>query len=125
MTDTKPRPLVWIASSRRDMRAMPRDVRRSFGVALYAVQMGLTPPIAKVLKGFGGAGVLELIEDDAGGTFRAAYTVRYATAVYVLHVFQKKSRRGIATPQRDIELIEERLKRAAEIHAVKTKESQQ
>jgi len=125
VTDTKPRPLVWIASSRRDMRAMPRDVRRSFGVALYAVQMGLTPPIAKVLKGFGGAGVLELIEDDAGGTFRAAYTVRYATAVYVLHVFQKKSRRGIATPQRDIELIEERLKRAAEIHAVKTKESQQ
>jgi phage-related protein len=107
------------------MRAMPREVRRSFGLALYAVQAGLTPPIAKVLKGFGGAGVLELIEDDVGGTFRAAYTVRYATAVYVLHVFQKKSRRGIATPQRDIELIEERLKRAAEIHAVKTKESRQ
>ena len=94
MTDTKPKALVWIASSRRDMRAMPREVRRSFGVALYAVQTGLTPPIAKVLKGFGGAGVLELIEDDAGGTFRAAYTVRYATAVYLLHVFQKKSRRA-------------------------------
>ena len=125
MTDTKPKALVWIASSRRDMRAMPGEVRRSFGVALYAVQTGLTPPIAKVLKGFGGAGVLELIEDDAGGTFRAAYTVRYATAVYVLHVFQKKSRRGIATPQRDIELIGERLKRAAEIHAVKTKEGRQ
>ena len=125
MTDTKPRPLVWIASSRRDMRAMPKDVRRSFGLALFAVQAGVTPPIAKALKGFGGAAVLELIEDDAGGTFRAAYTVRYATAVYVLHVFQKKSRRGSATPQRDIDLIKERLKRAAEIHAARTKESQQ
>jgi len=116
---------VWIASSRRDMRAMPKDVRRSFGLALFAVQAGVTPPIAKALKGFGGAAVLELIEDDAGGTFRAAYTVRYATAVYVLHVFQKKSRRGSATPQRDIDLIKERLKRAAEIHAARTKESQQ
>ena len=125
MTDAGPKSLVWIASSRRDMRAMPKDVRRSFGVALYAVQMGLTPPIAKVLKGFGGAGVLELVEDDAGGTFRAAYTVRYPTAIYVLHVFQKKSRQGRATPQRDIELIAERLKRAAAIHALKTKESQQ
>jgi phage-related protein len=125
VADTESKPLVWIASSRRDMRAMPKDVRRSFGVALYAVQMGLTPPTAKALKGFGGAGVLELIEDDAGGTFRAAYTVRYATAVYVLHVFQKKSKRGSATPQRDIDLIRERLKRAAEIHAARTKESQQ
>jgi phage-related protein len=125
VADIKAKSLVWIASSRRDMRGTPKEVRRSFGLALYAVQTGLTPPIAKVLKGFGGAGVLELIEDDMGGTFRAAYTVRYATAVYVLHVFQKKSRRGIATPLRDIELIEERLKRAAEIHAMKTKESQQ
>ena len=125
MTETKPKPVVWIASSRRDMRAMPREVRRSFGVALYAVQTGVTPPMAKVLKGFGGAGVLELIEDDAGGTYRSAYTVRYATAVYVLHVFQKKSKRGRATPQRDTDLIEERLKRAAEIHAVKTKENEQ
>ena len=71
MAETKPRLVVWIGSSRRDMQAMPRDVRRGFGVALYAVQIGLTPPIAKVLKGFGSAGVLELIEDDAGGTYRA------------------------------------------------------
>ena len=124
MTETKPKPVVWIASSRRDMRAMPREVRRSFGVALYAVQTGVTPPMAKVLKGFGGAGVLELIEDDAGGTYRSAYTVRYATAVYVLHVFHKKSKRGRATPPRDTDLIEERLKRAAEIHAVKAKENE-
>ena len=116
---------MWIASSRHDMRAMPKDVRRSFGVALYAVQTGQTPPIAKVLKGFGGAGVLELIEDDAGGTYRAVYTVRYATAVYVLHVFQKKSKRGKATPQRDIDLVEERLKRAREIHEAKAKEARQ
>src|SRR5829696_2136576 len=100
------------------MRAMPKGVRRRFGVALYAAQTGETPPIAKVLKGFGGAGVLELIEDDAAGTYQAAYTVRYATAIYVLHVFQKKSKRGRETPQREVDLIDERLKRAREIHAM-------
>ncbi len=104
------------------MRALPKQVRRTFGVALYAVQIGETPPIAKPLRGFGGAGVLELIEDDAGGTYRAVYTVRYSTAVYVLHVFQKKSKRGRETPQRDIDLIKERLKRAEELHALMVKE---
>ena len=69
--------------------------------------------------------MLELIEDDAGGTYRAVYTVRYATAVYVLHVFQKKSKRGKATPQRDIDLVEERLKRARAIHEAKVKEGRQ
>jgi len=107
------------------MRAMPKAVRRSFGVALFAVQTGETPPLAKPLKGFGGAGVLELIEDDAGGTYRAVYTVRYATAVYVLHVFQKKSKRGRETPRRDIDLVKERLGRAAELHAMKVKEREQ
>jgi len=87
------------------MRGMPRQVRRTFGVALFAAQIGETPPSAKPLRGFGGAGVLELIENDAGGTYRAVYTVRYATAVYVLHVFQKKSKRGRETPQADIELV--------------------
>jgi len=125
MAETKPRFVVWIGSSRRDMQAMPREVRRSFGVALYAVQIGLTPPIAKVLKGFGGAGVLELIEDDAGGTYRAVYTVSLSSAVYVLHVFQKKSKRGKQTSQRDIDLIRERLKRASEIHMMKRTENQQ
>jgi phage-related protein len=123
MAETRPRLVVWIGSSRRDMQAMPREVRRSFGIALYAVQIGLTPPIAKVLRGFGGAGVLELIEDDAGGTYRAVYTVNYSTAVYVLHVFQKKSKRGKETSQRDIDLIRERLKRASEIHQMKAMES--
>jgi phage-related protein len=109
--------LVWIGSTRRDMRALPKGVRRDFGVALFAAQTGTTPPSAKVLKGFGGAGVLELIEDDAGGTYRAVYTVRYATAIYVLHVFQKKSKRGAATPRADMDLVEARLKRVAAMSA--------
>lgn len=105
------------------MQALPKDVRRAFGVALYAVQVGETPPNAKPLSGFGGAGVLELIEGDAGGAYRAVYTVRYATAIYVLHVFQKKSKRGRQTPRYEIDLIRERLKRAEEIHALKVKEA--
>ena len=117
--------LVWIASARRDMRALPKRVRRTFGVALWAVQSGETPPIAKALRGYGGAGVLELIEDDEGGTYRAVYTVRYVTAIYVLHVFQKKSKRGKATPQRDLDVVDRRLKRAAELHAQKMKENGQ
>jgi phage-related protein len=117
------RGLVWIASTRHDMRALSREVRRAFGVALWAVQTGETPPIAKVLKGFGGAGVLELIENDAEGTYRAVYTVRYSTAIYVLHVFQKKSKRGKATPQQVIDLIGKRLRRAAELHAATMREA--
>jgi phage-related protein len=117
-----PKRLVWIASSRRDMQALPKELRRGFGMALFAAQTGETPPIAKPLKGFGGAGVLELVEADAAGTYRAVYTVRYPTAVYVLHVFQKKSKRGKQTPQHDIDLIKTRLKRAEEIHAMGSKE---
>ena len=107
------------------MRGMPRQVRRTFGVALFAAQIGETPPSAKPLRGFGGAGVLELIENDAGGTYRAVYTVRYATAVYVLHVFQKKSKRGRETPQADIELVKERLRRAEQLDTQKMKERAQ
>ena len=114
--------VVWVASSRRDIRALPKIVQRTFGIALFAAQKGEMPPIAKPLKGFGGAGVLELIEDDRGGTYRAAYTVRFGTAIYVLHVFQKKSKRGISTPAHEIDLIKERLKRAEEIHAERMKE---
>lgn len=114
--------LVWVASSRRDIRALPKIVQRTFGIALFAAQKGEMPPIAKPLTGFGGAGVLELIEDDRAGTYRAAYTVRFGTAIYVLHVFQKKSKRGISTPAHEIDLIKERLKRAEEIHAERMKE---
>jgi phage-related protein len=101
---------------------LPKIVQRTFGIALFAAQKGEMPPIAKPLTGFGGAGVLELIEDDRAGTYRAAYTVRFGTAIYVLHVFQKKSKRGISTPAHEIDLIKERLKRAEEIHAERMKE---
>ena len=90
-------------------------VRRTFGVALFAAQLGETPPDAKPLKGFGDAGVLELIEDHRGDTYRAVYTVRFATRIYVLHAFQKKSKSGRETPRRDMELIEQRLREAERI----------
>ena len=104
------------------MRALSPAIRRAFGVALFAVQCGETPPAAKPLKGFGSAGVLELIEDDRAGTYRAVYTVRYASAVFVLHVFQKKAKQGRATPQQMIELIKKRLALAAEIDAAAEKD---
>jgi len=91
-------------------------VRRTFGVALYAAQLGEMPPEAKPLRGFGGAAVLELIEDHDGNTYRAVYTVRLARKVYVLHAFQKKSKRGVTTPKREIELIRDRLRRAEQLH---------
>ncbi len=89
---------------------LPASVRRFFGFALSLAQSGDRHEAVKVLKGFGGAGVLEIIEDDAGGTYRAVYTVKFSEAVFVLHCFQKKSRRGIATPKEDLDLIAARLK---------------
>jgi len=104
------KPLEWIASSHKDLRALPADVRRFFGYALSLAQAGDQHDAAKVLKGFGGAGVLEVVEDDAGGTYRAVYTVKFKEAVFVLHCFQKKSKRGISTPTMDIDIIRARLK---------------
>lgn len=89
-------------------------MQRSVGSALWAAQTGEKAPYAKPLKGFAGAGVLEIVDDFDGDTYRAVYTVRFAGLVYVLHAFQKKSRRGIATPKNEIEKIEQRLKRAKE-----------
>ncbi|YBS61696.1 type II toxin-antitoxin system RelE/ParE family toxin [Pseudomonas aeruginosa] len=86
------------------------NVRRRFGYALSLAQIGDQDDAAKVLKGFGGAGVLEVVEDDAGGTYRAVYTVKFAEAVFVLHCFQKKSKSGIATPKADMDIIRARLK---------------
>ena len=106
----KQKTLEWIASSYKDLMALPPDVRRRFGYALSLAQMGDQDDAAKVLKGFGGAGVLEVVDDDAGGTYRAVYTVKYAEAVFVLHCFQKKSKRGIATPKSDMDIIRARLK---------------
>lgn len=93
--------------------AMPEDVQGTFGYALHLAQSGGKHSQAKPLKGYGGAGVLEVVEDYQGGTYRAVYTVRYASAVYVLHCFQKKSVSGIATPKPDLDLIEARLKAVA------------
>jgi phage-related protein len=109
--------VVWVGSTRKDLKAFPRPVQRAVGLALFAAQMGDTPPNAKPLKGFSGAGVLELVEDHRNDTYRAVYTVRLANRVYVLHVFQKKSKRGIATSQRDIELIRIRFRTAEQIHS--------
>lgn len=102
----------WVGSAKKDLLAMPDAVQQVFGFALYTAQIGLLHPDAKPLKGFGSAGILEVVEDWQGSTYRAVYTVRYADAVYVLHCFQKKSKSGIATPKQELELIRERLKAA-------------
>lgn len=106
----KEKSLGWIGSSKKDLMALPLDVRKFFGHALDSAQPGGQHDAAKPLKGFGGAGVLEVVEDDVGGTYRAVYTVKFAEAVFVLHCFQKKSNRGIATPKEDMEIIRARLK---------------
>lgn len=102
--------LIWVGGSKRDLMALPLDVRKFFGHALDFAQRGDKHDTAKSLKGFGGAGVLEIVEDDAGGTYRAVYTVKFAEAVFVLHCFQKKSKSGIATPKEDMDIIRARLK---------------
>jgi len=104
------KPLHWIGSSYKDLRAMPEDVQDTFGYALHLAQAGDKHDKAKPLQGFGGAGVLEVVETDEGGAYRAVYTVRFAEAVFVLHCFQKKSTHGIATAKTDIDLIGARLK---------------
>jgi phage-related protein len=123
MGELEPKQLVWVGSSCRDLRKFPPALRRTFGVALYAAQLGETPPDAKPLKGFGGASVLELIEDHRGDTYRAVYTVRFATKIYVLHAFQKKAKRGVATPKRELDLIRERLRWAQRLDIGKAMEA--
>lgn len=110
MTLDHERPLEWVGSSHKDLMALPIEVRRLFGYALSLAQSGDQHDATKVLKGFGGGGVLEVVEDDAGGTYRAAYTVKFKEAVFVLHCFQKKSKQGIATPKADMDIIRARLK---------------
>lgn len=110
------KPLYWLGSALKDLKAMPEAVQDTFGYALYLAQAGRKHDQAKPLKGFGSAGVLEVVESEENGTYRAVYTVKLDSAVYVLHCFQKKSSRGIATPKPDIDLVRERLK-AAEAHA--------
>jgi len=109
------KPVVWIGSSRKDLREFPEPVQDHMGYALYVAQCGGKHRDTKALRGFGAAGVVEIIKDYRGDTFRAAYTVRYAETVYVLHAFQKKSKIGRETPRRDIELIRQRLRVAEQI----------
>lgn len=102
--------LRWVGRTLDDLMAFPAAVRREVGYALYVAQEGGKHPAAKALKGFGSAGVIEIVEDHAGDAYRAVYTVRFSEAIYVLHAFQKKSSRGVATPQREMEMIRLRLR---------------
>jgi phage-related protein len=112
--EDEPKPVRWVGSSKKDLSRFPEEVRRRVGGALWEAQIGRKAVYAKPLRGVGHAGVLEIVDDFDGDTFRAVYTVRFAKAVYVLHAFQKKSKRGIATPKAELDLIEQRLKRARE-----------
>jgi phage-related protein len=107
-----PKLVRWIGRSKDDLSGFPKEVRRRAGKALWAAQIGQKAPYAKPLTGFGDAGVLEIVDDFDGDTFRAVYTVRFAEAIYVLHAFQKKSKRGISTPKAQMDLISKRLKSA-------------
>ena len=108
------RPLEWVGSSKEDARGFPADVQDHVGFALYQAQAGLKHHDAKALEGLG-SGVLEVVSRHDGDTYRAVYTVRFREAVYVLHAFQKKAKKGIATPKQEINLVKRRL-RAAEQH---------
>jgi phage-related protein len=98
-----------MGSTREALRTFPEQVRRDIGQALYAAQQGETDPAVKPLKGFGGARVMEIVERHDKNTYRVVYTTQFAGRIYVLHAFQKKSKRGIATPQKEVELIRQRL----------------
>src|ERR1700685_2314545 len=114
--DGELKPVRWVGSSLRDLRSFPSPARNDIGHALYAAQKGEIDPAAKPLRGFGGASVLEIVSSRHGNAWRAVYTVRFQDAIYVLHAFQKKSTKGIATPARDIELIKRRLAEADRDH---------
>jgi phage-related protein len=109
------KPLIWVGASRKSLREFPEPVQDHMGYALYVAQRGGKHRDTKTMSGFGGAGVLEVVSDFRGDTFRAVYTVRYAEALYVLHAFQKKSKTGHETPRRDIELIQQRLREAEQL----------
>lgn len=110
------RDVSWIGSAKADLLEFPTDVISAIGYAIFVAQNGGKHQSAKPLKGYSGASVLEIVENDDGDTYRAVYTVRFAERIYVLHAFQKKSKSGIATPPRDLEKIKTRLKLAEEEH---------
>jgi phage-related protein len=110
------KPVVWLRSSKQDLMSFPQQVRHDIGFALMMAQLGGKHQNAKPLTGFGGAGVLEVVDNFESNTYRAVYAVRYEEAIYVLHAFQKKSRRGIATPRHEIDVVRERLRLAESLH---------
>jgi phage-related protein len=114
MTSDDMKPVEWVGSSYKDFCSFPDAVQDVMGFALYQAQIGHIHRSAKPLKGFGGASVLEIIDDHQGDTYRAVYTVKFERAIYVLHAFQKKSKKGIKTQPEDMELIRRRLKAAEE-----------
>jgi phage-related protein len=103
------KPVRWVGSSLKNLKSFPPDVKAEVGHALFAAQQGATDPAAKPLKSFGGVSVMEIVAPFDGNTWRAVYTVRFRGFVYVLHAFQKKSKSGITTPKKDIDLIHQRL----------------
>ncbi|HEY1685088.1 MAG TPA: type II toxin-antitoxin system RelE/ParE family toxin [Tepidisphaeraceae bacterium] len=118
LSDGNPKPLKWVGPTKHALKKFPMPVQKEIGYALFLAQIGMKALKAKPLGGFGGAGVLEIIEDFRGDTYRAIYTVKFGELVFVLHVFQKKSKSGIATPKPEIDLIKDRLKVAAELYHV-------
>ena len=117
------KPLVWIGSTLKDLRAFPEEVKDVMGFALRQAQTGGKHPNAKPLKGYKGAGVLEVVDDFDGDTYRAVYTVKLEGVVYALHAFQKKSKTGKATDKSDLEMIDRRLKLASEDHEQRNRET--
>lgn len=110
------KPITWMGSSKKDLRAFPQEVRREVGTALFWAEHGQLHPAAKPMKG-NLREVTEIVSDYEGDTFRAMYTTRIGDEVYVLHAFQKKSKKGVATPQHELDVIEGRLKAARQLHA--------
>ena len=108
--------VIWIGSSRKDLKTFPKPVRRDIGQALYAAQRGETYASVKALKGFAGRSVLQIVAPYHTDTYRTVYTVRFANVIYVLHAFQKKSKKGMRTPRKEIDLIKQRLKEADILH---------
>ncbi len=107
------KPIIWIRSSHNDLKEFPAEVQDEMGYALYVAQIGDKPPQAKPLKGF--SGIMEIRSNYATDTYRAVYTTKIGSAIYVLHAFQKKSKRGIETPKKEINLIKRRLKIAQDL----------
>lgn len=112
----EPKEIIWVGSAKKDIMSLSDSVKRVMGYALRLAQMGFKHDDAKVLKGFHGATVIEIIADDEAGTYRGVYTTGFKEVIFILHVLQKKSKSGIATPKKEIDLIEARLKQAEEIY---------